>query len=388
MQRRVMWVGAAVLLVALYTGGMYLFSTAKVTLYANGTKFSVDTSFTVDPTVKQSDDAGEILAGQLVSVTKDLTGPFTPTGQKDVGTKATGTMTISNCLDNNSHTFVSGTRFQAPDGKIFRSTADIIVPGGQGSFLGCTTPGTASVSVTADQNGDGYNEAPAAYTLPGLPASQQTGKNSISAQGAQMSGGTTKTVTIVTQADVDTEKAALIAADKDNSARDLGGKVPTGYTALTQSQNQVIVSTTPAPAVDAEGTTGSLDVKITYSMLAVKTSDYEALLKAQEQKQIGDQNQVYDDGLSTAQVTTTGDRDPSGKQTFHLTADAFSGAKIDLAQTAKALSGKRYGDAADAASRLPGVSRADISIWPGWATNLPSRTGKIKIIIQVANNKG
>jgi hypothetical protein len=387
LQRRVMWVGLAVALVVGYFVTMYFIQSAKVTLYANGSKVSIDTTFAVDPGLKTTDKDKAVLAGQTVSVSKDLSGAFTPTGKKDVGTKAGGTITISNCLDNNDHTFVAGTRFQAPDGKIFRSTADVVVTGGQGTFFtGCTKPGTGTVTVQADQNGDTYNEAPATYTMPGLPASQQTGQNSITSKGAQMSGGTSKSVTIVTQSDVDTAKAAILDKDKDNAKRDLDGRVPSGYVQLEPSQTAKVDSITPSPAVDAEGSTGTLALKVTYTVLAVKQSEYKDLVEAQELKQIGDKNQIYDDGLAAAQLTTS-DGDTTGRQTFHFTTEASGGPKIDTAALTAQLKGKRFGDATDLAKRQPGVSNAEISLSPSWSTNLPSRPGKIKIVIQVAGNK-
>ncbi|HVQ44242.1 MAG TPA: hypothetical protein VMT30_04730 [Candidatus Saccharimonadia bacterium] len=386
LQRRVMWVAGAALLVGGYVLGMYLFTTAKVTLYAAGTKVSIDTTFSVDPNLKTTDQPKATLAGQLVTVTKDLSGPLTPTGKKDAGTKASGTIVVSNEYDTSPHALVAGTRFQAPDGKIFHSQADSSVPGATVGLSGgqiVLTPGKSDpIAVEAETSGDTYNEAPARYTIPGYSAAMQA---KIYGQGAQMNGGTTKTVTIVAQSDVDTEKAALLDKDKDNATRDLGGKVPSGYVALPSSQATATTTVTPSPAVGAEGDTGTLAIKVSYTVLAVKKSEYEALIHAQEQKQVGDKNQIYDDGLSAAQVTVTGDKDATGRQSFHLTTEAYGGAKLDKTAIAAKLKGQRYGDASNIASGLPGVTRAEISLWPAWVASLPSRPDKITITIQVAS---
>jgi hypothetical protein len=143
---------------------------------------------------------------------------------------------------------------------------------------------------------------------------------------------------------------------------------------------------TSSPAIDAEGDTGTLTVKVTYTVLAVKKTDYESVLQAQEQKQVGDNNQIYEDGLNTAQVTSNG-KDAEGRPSFHLTTDAYSGAKIDKAALAQKIKGQRFGDASSAATGLPGVTRADITIWPGWVSKLPSRPDKISITIEVAASK-
>lgn len=385
LQRRLLWVGLAVFLVGGYWLAMFLMTNAKVTLYAAGTRVGIDTTFTADTSATSSDPAKSILAAQTVTVTKDLSGPFTPSGKKDVGTKAGGTMTVKNEYDTNPHPLQAGTRFAAPDGKIFRSNSDVTVPGATPTLIGGKlglSPGTVTVEVTADQSGDSYNEAPARYTIPGLSPAQQA---QIYGQGEQMSGGTTKTVSIVTKADVETEKGNLLDKDKDNAARDLAGKLPTGYMAIESSQT-TSAEASPSPAIDAEGTTGTLALKVTYTVLAVKKSDFEQVLHAQEQKQVGDNNQIYDDGLAAAQITSSG-KDSAGRPSFHLTTDAYSGSKIDKDALAKKIAGNRFGDAKSAATGLPGVNRAEIVIWPGWVSKLPSRPDKISITIQVADNK-
>ncbi len=384
LKRRLFWVGLAMCAVVTYVGYMYFFATAQVVIFANATKTSIDAAFSIDPkaTATQADKA--VLAGKALSASRDLSASFTPTGKKDVGTKATGSVTISNCFDSTDHTFVEGTRFQSPDGKIFRSTAEVIVPGGQGSFFGCTNPGTATVAVIADQNGDSYNQAPATYTLPGLPMSQQTGQNSISAKGGQMSGGTSKTITVVTQADVDTAVAAAVEKDKDNIGKALDGVTPADFLVLAASRKTSTTDVVPSPAIDGEGTSATVTFKAAYMALAVKKAEYESLIRDLENKQVGGNNQIYDDGLKSAQLTAD-TADAQGKQVFHLTTDAYSGAKIDEAKLAKELAGKRYGDAVTLAARQPSVAHVEITLKPVWATSIPSRTDKIKVEIKVAS---
>jgi hypothetical protein len=222
--------------------------------------------------------------------------------------------------------------------------------------------------------------------MPGLSSGQQSGQNAITAKGGAMSGGTTKQVTVVQQSDVDGAKQDLLDKDKDPSARDLNGRVPTGYTAITASQTATVSNVNPSPAVNAEGSTGTLQLHVTYTVLAVKTSEYNALIESKEAAQLGTDNQVYDNGVSGAQITANGDKDAAtNRQSFHFTTDAFGGPKLDTVAIAKQLAGKRFGDAQDAASRTPGVTKTDITITPPWATNLPSRTSAVHVTIKVAN---
>jgi hypothetical protein len=379
LQRRVMWVAGAVVLVIGYFAFMYFGSSATVTLYANGTKTDISSSFTVDPTLKQTDFAKGVLAGQLVSVNKTLSGTFTPTGKEDAGTKAGGTVTIQNCSDTNTYTLNAGNTLTS-QGLSFITQQNVTIPGGtfsiqNGQITGCTSP-TVSDPVTAAQNGDNYNLTNASFS-----SSKLNSKFNIT---GSMTGGTTKTITVVTQNDVDTAEAAILAGDKNNATSALGGRVPTGFTALTASQSSTVSSVSPAPAVGAQGSSATLSLSVTYSELAVSKSDYRKLIDNQELSQVGSGNQVYDDGFSSANVSQSS-TDPTGRAVFAYTTTAYSGAKLNTASLAKQLSGMRFSDATDFATGLPGISQANISNWPSWSTSLPSRPGSIHIKIQVLN---
>jgi hypothetical protein len=376
LKKRMLWLGLAIVLVVGYIFGMYYFSSAKVTLFTNGARVDVTTTFAVDPSLATSNVSGEVLAGHEVTSNKTLSGSFTPSGKQDAGTKASGSMIVTNSLGVDQP-LVAGTRFEAPDGNIFVSGQDVTVPAATLDSDGNKINGTSTIPVTAQANGDNYNEAPTTYTIPAL------NNPKVTAQGAQMSGGTTKTVNVVTQPDINTEQAALLSQNQSTVARSLAAEVPAGYNALTSSAASSVSNVTSSPAVGGVGNTGSLQIHVSYSELVVKTSDYNALVAAAEQQQIGSGNQIYDNGIAGAQITP-GSKDQTGRQTFQLAATAYSGPKLNLASIATKLKGQRYGDAVSAAQGLPGVSQATVSIWPGWSSSMPARAAKIKIAIQVS----
>ncbi len=387
LQRRLAWVGLAALVIIGYLVGMYYLSSANVKLFAVGTKVSVDGAFIADTAAKVVDNEKGILPAQTVTFSKDASVAVVPTGQKDNGTKASGTMTISNCYDQSEHPFVAGTRFQAPDGKIFRSTTDVVVPAGQGSFVGCTKAGTANVNVQADQNGDSYNEAPTTYSIPALPANQQSGPNSISAKGAQMSGGTSKIATIVTQADVDKAINDTLAKDADSSNTALAAKLAKNAKPLPDTLGHTNENVVPSPAVGQEASAATVAFKVTYTELSVDGKMYSDFIRTLEQKQIGPKNQIYDDGTGAAQLTSTG-KDPSGRAAFHFSVVAYGGVKLDTAAIATQLKGKKYGDATTFAGGQPGVDHVEINVWPAWSNSLPKRPSRIHVTVSVASNKG
>jgi hypothetical protein len=373
LQKSLLWGFLLVIAVVGYFVGMYFMTTAKVTLFVAASKVSVNTSFTADPAATTSTDKA-VLAAQTVKIEKDLTGPVAPTGQKDAGTKAGGTVTVKNCEDSNTHTLKAGSVFTS-QGKNFVSDADVTI--GAAAFSGggtkCT-PGVGTVHVTASENGDTYNLTSATFTSALLSSNFTTT--------GSMSGGTSKMLTVVTQDDVDKAKTDALAKDKDASLAALAGKVPAGYRAVDGSQAQTPGTVTPTPAVGEQATAGNVTVHVVYSELAVSSAEFKTMLDALEQKQVGIENQIYEDGLQNVKTTATGG-DATGARTFKLTADAYGGAKIDAAVVAKSLAGKQFGNAMDIAGKVSGVQRVEIIMQPPWAANLPNRVNQIKVTIKV-----
>ncbi len=382
LQKRLVWAGLLVFIIILFFGFNFFFAKAKVTLYANADQIPVALDFNVDPTAISSDFAASKLHGKLLSEDKSLTSTFSATGQKDVGTKASGTITVTNyCF--NPPTIPASTAFTA-SGKVFRNTDPVDLP--TANFVAGNCMAThKDVNVVADQNGDSYNLAPTTYTVDSYPSS---GTVYVRGQGDQMSGGTSKIQTVVAQSDVDTAKQALLDKNHDAIKKELEGKADSTDRAIAESFNVNVTNVSVSPAVGDQADQATLTLAVTYAELTVSKADFDKLLETQEQKQVGAKNQIYDDGNQAAKIATIDQRTASGAQSFHLTTTAYGGAKIDTVAIAKSLKGLRYGDAVDTAGKQPGVSRADVSLSPFWITKVPQRTGNIKISIKVAGVSG
>lgn len=382
-KRGLLAVGAVVLILGAWAASVLL-SSAKVTLFAQGTRVATQFDFSVDPTVSSSDPAKALLVGQQQEIKKDLTGTFTPTGKKDVGTKASGNVTVTNyCY--NPGTIAAGTIFTASDGKKFTSTEAKPVANAVPAGGACPSPTTVVVPVEASATGGEYNLAPTSYSVGSYPSAGNN--NSVRGQGNQMSGGTTRVITVVTQADIDKAKTELVEKEQEAAKKELESRAGSGKKAIVESFEATTGEVTSNPAIDTEAAQVTLTIKATYSMLVVSTDDFAKMVREQEQKQVGAHNQIYDDGIDSAKVTV-GKKEPSGKRLFGFQTDAYSGAKLDTTQVANQLKGKRYGDAADIASKLPGIERAEITIWPSWSSHMPRFTNKIKIEIKVSNIRG
>ena len=380
LQRRLGWVGLAIALVAGYSIAMYYLTSANVKLFALGTKVNVDGTFVADKAATKSDTAAGVLAAQEVTFSKDATSPVTPTGQKDNGTMAHGTVTFKNCEDTSVYPLAGGNTITS-QGLAFTTDNPITIPAGtfSGGGKNCTSP-TVSVPVTASKNGDAYNLTNASFSSPKLTSN-------FVITSPQLSGGTSKIVMVLTQSDVDKAQADILAKDKDASTTAVIAKVTSDSQALPDSLVQAASAVSPSPAIGAEAQAATVSIKINYTILAVKKTDYKALIDGLEQKQIGSKSQIYDDGLASAKVASNG-KDEAGRPSFSFSALAYGGTKLDTAAIATQLKGKKYGEATTYAGGQPGVDHVEITVWPAWSTSLPKRPSRIHVTVFVANSKG
>ncbi len=370
MQKRLLWGGGILAAILLIWVVNVWVAHANVRIYARGDAIQNDFAFTIDPVAKASDPARSVIVGQLITTSRDATATLTATGQKDAGTKASGTVSVKNCEDTSSHNLPVGTQFKNGD-KVFSSTGAATVPGGAFSGGGTVcTSGTVVIAVIASANGDGYNLAAGTYTSPALTANYKV-------NGSQMAGGTTKNITVVAQTDIDKAKADALAKDRDAAKTEALAKTAAGYATIDSTFVQTPGEVTASPALDAEGSTGTVTVHMTYTILAYNKADLASLATTTLAKKAPADAQVYDDGAADSKLTTI----TAG---YQYSAQAYVGTRIDTDKITKAITGKRYGDAIDYMNKLPGVEKVEVDLTPRWITSLPVFGSHINLTLKVA----
>ncbi len=115
-----------------------------------------------DYVAKKSASKGE-LAFETMTVKQILTETVKASSEEIVNKKATGTVMIYNNYNSTSQRLIKNTRFETPEGLIYRINDSVTVPGKSGS-----TPGSIEAIVTADESGDKYNVGLKDFTIPGF----------------------------------------------------------------------------------------------------------------------------------------------------------------------------------------------------------------------------
>jgi hypothetical protein len=201
-----LFLGGIALLI-IFTLAFLFLPITRVTLSVKAADWTKQLAFSASTDLKSPSSDNTSLPAEDISVSSDKTISFKATGTKDAGTKATGTVNFSNSSTTNNVTVPSGTTITA-GGQTFLTTADSVVSGLTISG-GKITPGTGQAPITASQSG------PASNMSNTLGNNVTVGKDSVSTV-VTASGGTSKTVTIVSQDDITkakTELATQLTAD-------------------------------------------------------------------------------------------------------------------------------------------------------------------------------
>ncbi len=360
------WAGAGLLGFLLFMWLMSSFvQTATVRVQAAADRRDVSTTFVVTST-----GSGDVPARAL-ETTKDLSQSIESTGQKDVGAKATGTLSISNCSESDDFTLPAGSVVSTA-GKKFTTTTSTAVTGAKFSGGSCSKAGTGSAAVTAAENGDSYNFSNATFTVGSYAKVTATGTTS---------GGVSKVIKVISQADLDGAVKALVDGSKPQALNELREKATEEQKVLDETLTATVVTQSSNPPVGAEATNATVTVKAKYSVLVVDRADLEKVVTKSLADSLKNGSQVLDPGLDQATYKLI--KNTNGTFTYSLTTVAYIGQPIDKEALAKQVAGKPKKDVSDIAKQYPNVSGATVDAWP-LVPNMPVPPQNIKVEISVS----
>lgn len=307
-------------------------------------------------------------------VKKDISVEFVPTGKEKRGDKATGTITLSYTRDKYAQNIPVGSVFSngAYD---FVTTNNVDVPGAE-LVNGKPVAGTKDVSVIASEVGTEYNLAPGSYNSNFVW---------ITADGGQMSGGTSHDATVVTQEDIEKATQALSDLPNNDVKTQLTKQFINGETIIKDSFTVDRATPVSIPALDAEVTTGKakLTAQTTFSMTAIAKSELQEFLKDSLNKQIDKDQRVYSDGFDKVKILDYTKNDDGA--TVNIQANGQIGPKIDESFVKNLAKGEHYGDIQAVLEKIKGVSSVDVKFSYFWVTTVPDDNKKIDVEFVLAD---
>lgn len=336
-------------------------------------------TISITPTVNQTTVSGEWSAtpsaGELpfevVSVDQVVTDEIQAEGTETANVSAQGTITIYNAQDKVQE-LIKNTRFESPDGKIFRIQESITVPAGSES-----APGTRQATVYADATGDSYNIGATTFTLPGLKGSALFDLVYAKSD-APMVGGFSGTRPSVNQATRQSAYEKMQPQLESQLADLVKERIPEGYVLLPGS---AVTTYTELP--DQAGTSSTVNVQLRGTTNAFIFPN-EALARAIAYRTVASYNGqplelVNGDALT---LTPAGEEPPTpGMQnfSFSLSGEAVLVWKVNSEEIIEAVTGKTRDASKTLLKSFPEVGEGNIVLRPFWEGRLPEDPAKIEV---------
>ena len=374
--RLALWGIAAGSIIVLVFAVSLLFAKASVTVTPKSEDFSLDNA----SYAASKDPAPGDIGFQLASFSgeEDSSIPAEQTGQS-VTEKAKGTLIIYNEYSAAAQKLIINTRFETPDGKIYRLDKAVTVPGFT-TKAGTKVPGSIRVSVTADQPGEAYNIGLSDFTIPGFKGDPQYTKI-YARSDAPITGGATGVVNSVSAESYAKAQADLDAKLKDKLVAELSAQIPKGYVLFDSaatfavdpsSKGQSLYSSSTSIPVSEKGTVTAIlvdEASLTSQIAHDTVSQYDGAPVAVPNMK------AFTFALTTAEPITA--------DTKQIAFTVSGAGKVvwtyDPGKLSRDLAGQAKADFKTILKGYSAIDTAEVSLKPFWKLSFPSNPKDITI---------
>ena len=354
------------LIFALGFAAWWFLPKATVTIYLSPQRLGENTTVTVDTKKASSDLSQGVLIGENIAVSVSGERTKDATGTKTTGEKAEGEVTLYRV--GSEITLDSETTIGGPGGLSFTLDSDVTIASGSAS-----SPGTATVSVTAEDIGAQYNLAGgASFSVANYSISSIEAKNE-----EAFSGGSSREISAVSAEDMMVLEEDLLEELSNQAKTELEDSLDREKYFIEESVNVVILSKDFSAKEGDEASTLklSLEVKAQAVMIEKTTLNEYALQFLDEKVPSG-----YVLRQEQISYEFEFEDEDDGVYEFKVRISANLLPEIDREEIAEKLKGRYVHLAEDYLNReVSGFVRAEIRIRP----NLPE---KLKTLPHVVKN--
>ena len=352
--------------------------------------FFAGATVTVYPKTMNASPSGSVLAtldapvGSLSFETMILEAQTSRTvpasGTKPVSIQASGKVTIYNAYSTASQKLIANTRFEAPDGKIYRIRASVTVPGQMKKADGTLEPGSVAATVYADSPGPDYNRGSTRFTIPGFKNDPRYEKFYATAD--SIGGGASGNQPAVSQSDLANARKDMEQELAANLASEASGKIPEGYLAVPGA---FAVTYGDVASADAGGGKATVTESAVATAAIIRGADLaNAVAKVEVPNYEGEAVGFADPSAVTLAATGTPFAPSSRTLMIELGGTPTLVWQFDPAALAAALAGKPKDEFQGLLEPFkPAVDRASASIRPFWKSAFPAEAATIKIVTKL-----
>ncbi len=377
--RRPFYIIAAFALIIIVTVTISAFTGKTVlTVYPQIKEPNINAEFTAYPTPREN-------ALSYTILTLEATGErqVKASGQVEVTETTTGTITIIKNTPG-AERLIANTRFRSPDGKIFRISEAVVVPGAIKDGSGATVPGTIQASVTAAEPGESYNlPAKTRFTVPGFQENGFTALyESIYAENTEaFTGGFAGPQYQIDDAELSTARQALQIELRDQLLNRIQTERPAGTIAFMEA---VALTYTMLPTVAYGNDLVTLKEQAILQIPLFEELMFGTFLASEAIATYdGGDVRVKDPTVLTFSYTNSTTsasviaNEPS--LTFSLVGKPLLVWQFDALKLAKDLATLPKTALNNAITAYPGIRAAKVTITPFWRQSFPAQPENIRI---------
>lgn len=367
----------AISLATLLVVGIVLFlilPTAAVIVEPKTQLVTQDIDLIVDKTTSEVDKNELKVPGRLIEVSKEATKEFSATGKKQIKEKATGVITIYNEWDSQSQTLVENTRFVSDNGKLFKSTKTVVVPGFKRS-AGQDIAGSTTVAVAADEPGEESNIKPSRFSIPGLKGTIKYDKiYGVSVE--PMTGGRVEQINIVSEEDFSKAKKMTEESLRGELINEIKNKSDGQSSIVDNAISVNKTEFTSTKKVGEEAKSFALTLKTNGAALTFNEDDIISLSKDTVKAPFSNYSLVGEPKLTYGQA----DLDlKNGKMSLKVYSEITASSQLEKKSILENIKGKNVEELQNYFANISEAGNVDVKFWPFWVKSIPRIESKINI---------
>ncbi len=304
------------------------------------------------------------------------------TGVEQRADKAKGLITIYNNYDEKPQKLIANTRFETADGKVFRISGAVTVPG-MSTAGGAKTPGQITVPVTADKPGAEYNIGPSEFTIPGFKGDPRftafSGRST-----APMSGGFVGEARTVSPTDKAKVRAELQQLIRERIAEKAKQEIPDSALLFADGAQITFTEGLPIAATSSKDSV----ILVEEGTLTAIVFDNEKLAGGLAAKLLpgynGEEIRLANPGeLKFTLITKSATSSIPDKISFNLEGTAKLVWDFDQADLISKLRGVAPAEYPNIFALYPGIERASVSFFPPWSRSIPESDSRVKVVLEL-----
>jgi hypothetical protein len=370
-KKMMLGIGGGILLLVFLVWAIFFAPHATITVSAKTNDSSVNTEVSANESASTDLDK-KTIKSVTTKKSENKSADFVATGTKNVGNKATGTVSFSTSqISALGTTIPAGTQLVSSGGLSFVTDSSVTIT--------INNYTNAPTTVTAVEQGAKFNAASGAMS--GAPAGIDA-----NLQGPT-SGGTDKIAKVVTQADVQKAKQAIADETSDSKKNELKDMFKGDVKVIDESYDVAYdnVKITPDVGEEADSGNATITATVTYRLSAIEKSELHSFLSKYLKNQLqGTKNRrVFDDGSSKIQFQDVTLDKKTNTSKFTLIATAKIGPNLSVKQIKAQAKGKQFGDIQQSIQSIQGVEDVKVSFFPFWVNTVPGDDSKISVQFSV-----